>query len=51
MSNFSKLVYSVSHVHITCGQPDVINYTAAEYWWKTCPYNCYGLPSTVIVHL
>ena len=35
--NFEKrailvtLNYSISNVHITCGQPDVINYTAADY--------------------
>ena len=23
---------SVPHVSIFCGQPDVINYTAADYW-------------------
>ena len=26
---------SISHVHITCGQPDVISYTTADYWQET----------------
>ena len=40
---------SISHVHITCGQIDLIHYTAADYWQETHSYDCYGLPSTVIV--
>ena len=36
---------SISHVRITCKQPDVNNYTAADYWGETHSYDCYGLPS------
>ena len=39
---------SVSHVRITCGQPDVVTYTATDYWQETCSYDCNGLPSTYI---
>ena len=40
---------SISHVRITCGQPDVTNHSAADYWRETCSYDCYDLPRTVIV--
>ena len=46
-----KLNDSVSHVSIACGQPDVVNYIAADYWRETRSYDCCSLPSTVIVLL
>ena len=40
---------SVSHFRITCGQPDIINYTATYYWQEPHSYDCCGLPSTCTV--
>ena len=48
-ATLARLIDSVSHVRITCGQPDLINYTGADYWWEILSYDCYGLPSTCTV--